>query len=105
MVEDMEITEVVIIGILTALSSLLGAAITGTINGIVTYKVTKKQSDVQINMLSENLQHQTNILHENLQHQTNILHENLQHQTNEVKRDRIVEARKPLLLEIRESLS
>jgi len=104
-VEDLEITEVVTVGIIAALSALLGAAITGAINGIVTYKVTKKQSDVQINMLRENLQHQTNILHENLQHQTNILHENLQHQTNEARRDRIVEARKSLLLEIRESLS
>jgi len=115
-VENLEITEVVIVGILAALSALLGAAITGTINGIITYKVTKKQSDVQTSMLHESLQHQTSILHENLQHQTSMLHENLQHQTstlhenlqhqtNEARRNRVIEARNPLLVEIREALS
>jgi len=74
----MEIADVVWVGITTAVSVLLATAITG----FITYKVTKRQGDVQITMHRENLRQQT----------------------NETRRDRLVEARKTLLLELRESL-
>jgi len=71
----MEITEVIGAAVLV----LLGAVITAAI----TYIGTKQHDNAQINM------------HRNT----------LQQQTNEARRDRIVEARKPLLIELRESLS
>jgi len=71
--------EVIWVAILAALSVVLGAGITATI----TYIGTKQHDNRQMNM------------HRNT----------LQQQTNEARRDRIVEARKPLLIELRESLS
>ena len=70
----MEITEVIGAAALV----LLGAVITATIN----YIGTKQHDNTQMN------------IHRNT----------LQQQTNEAKRDRIVEARKPLLIDLRESL-
>ena len=70
----MEITEVIGVAVLV----LLGAVITTTI----TYIGTKQHDNTQMNM------------HRNT----------LQQQTNEARRDRIVEARKPLLIDLRESL-
>jgi len=78
-VEDLEITEIVLVAIIAASSALLGA----TITGIITYKVTKQQSNVQMNLHRESLQQQT----------------------NEARRDRLVQARDPLLLEIRDAAS
>lgn len=73
----MEIADVVWVGFIAALSAILGASISGIIN----YKVTKNLSDVQLN----------------------IHRKSLQQQTNEARRDRLVQARVPLLLEIRDA--
>jgi len=75
----MEIAAIIWVGITTAVSALLAS----TITGIITYQVTKRQGHVQMA----------------------IHHENLQQQTDEARRERLTQARNPLLLEIRESAS
>ena len=67
------------VGLIAALSGLIGAAI----SGIVTYTVTKRQTDIQ----------------------AKILIDQLQHQAEEARRDRMVEARRPHLAAIGETLS
>jgi len=73
----MEITEVVLVAIIAASSGFLGAAVAG----VITYRVTKRQGDVQLE----------------------IHRADLKQQVNEARQNRFVEARKTLLLELRES--
>lgn len=77
--KGLQVSDVLLVGVTAALSALLGAGITG----LVTYRATKRQADVQLE----------------------IHHGDVKQQLDEARRDRIVESRKPLLLEIRESLS
>ena len=67
------------VGLIAALSGLLGAAI----SGIVTFRATKRQTDAQL----ENTKNQ------------------IAHQAGEARRDRMIEARKGHLLSLRESMS
>ena len=72
-------SDIVWVGLIAALSGLIGAGI----SGIVTFKVTQRQTDIQL----ENTKHQ------------------IAHQASEARRDRMIEARKGHLLDLRESMS